>query len=228
MKDSLSSTSRRAFVGKLALGAAAGVTTLSAFSNPLKGPVHAASANTSDAESWFKKAKGSHRLVYDASEPHEGLPFIWPWVYYVTNNESGVSDSDMTAMVVLRHNAIPFAMEDRIWKKYNLGEFFKITDKKTNKPSTRNLYYIPQEGDFPSPAVQGIQKLQERGAMFCVCNMALKVYSSILAGNAGLNAEEVYKDWLSGILKDIQVVPSGVWAIGRAQEQRFGYCYAGG
>ncbi len=227
MKDALSPTSRRSFVGKLALGAAAGVTTLSAFTNPLKS-LPGTPGTTSDAESWLKKAKGSHRLVYDATEPHEGLPFIWPWVYYVTNNESGVADSDMTAMIVLRHNAIPFAMEDRLWKKYNLGEFFKITDNKTKKPATRNPYYIPQEGDFPAPGIQGIQQMQERGAMFCVCNMALKVYSAVLAGAAGLNAEEVYKDWLSGVLKDIQVVPSGVWAIGRAQEQRFGYCYAGG
>src|SRR5690606_24272922 len=124
--------------------------------------------------------------------------------------------------------AINFATEDRLWKKYNLGDFFSITGKKTNKPSTRTLYYIPKEDDFPSPAIQCIQKMQERGAMYCVCKMALKVYSSLLAAKAGLNAEDVYKDWLSGILKDVQVVPSGVWAIGRAQEQRFGYCYAGG
>ena len=70
--------------------------------------------------------------------------------------------------------------------------------------------------------------MQSRGAMFCVCNMALKVYSGIIAAEAKLDAKEVYNDWVSGILKDIQIVPSGVWAIGRAQENRFGYCYAGG
>lgn len=227
MKDSLSSTSRRAFVGKLALGAAAGMTTLSGLSNPAKASIPG-TGNISDAEAWFRRARGTHRVVFDATEQHEGLPFIWPWVFYVTNNESGVSDADITAMVVMRHNAIPFAMEDRIWQKYKLGEFFKIIDNKTNKPATRNPYYIPQEGDLESPEVQGIQEMQERGAMFCVCNMALKFYSSMLASNAKLSAEEVYNDWLSGILEGIQVVPSGVWAIGRAQEHRFGYCYAGG
>lgn len=218
------SSSRRTFVAQLTAGAAAGITTLSVAGNPAK----AASRNTSDAETWFTKAKGSHRIVYDASEPHNGLPFIWSWVFYHTNNETGVADNDMTAMVVLRHNAIPFALEDRVWEKYNLGEVFKVTDNTTQKPAIRNPFYMPQPGDFPTPAIEGMQKMQSRGAMFCVCNMALKVYSGMVATAAKLNAEEVYKDWVSGVLPDIQIVPSGVWAIGRAQEHDFAYCYAGG
>lgn len=221
----LSATSRRAFVGKIALGAAAGVTTLSGFRKP---DPQVALASGADAADWFKKAKGSHRIVYDASEPHDGMPFIWSWVFYLTNNETGVKDDDMTAMVVLRHNAIPFALEDRLWKKYNLGEVFKVTDNTTGKAAVRNPYYVPGEGDFPAPGIEGIQKMQSRGAMFCVCNMALRVYSGIVANSMKLNPDEVYKDWMSGVLKDIQIVPSGVWAIGRAQEHKFAYCYAGG
>ena len=218
-------TSRRQFVERLALGAA-GLTALTS----LKTPAHGAPLSVklaADAEAWLAKAKGSHRIVYDASEQHDGLPFIWPWVFYVTNNETGVADNDMTAMVVIRHNAIPFAMEDRLWAKYNLGKAFNLKDK-DGKFLTRNPYYSPQEGDFPNPAIEGIQKMQSRGAMFCVCNMALKVYGGIVAAEAKLDPKDVYNDWASGILKDIQIVPSGVWAIGRAQENRFGYCYAGG
>jgi hypothetical protein len=225
MKNSLQSTSRRSFVGKLALGAAAGLASFPSLQNPARA---ATVKPTSDPEKWFKNAKGSHRIVYDASEPHDGMAFIWSWVFYVTNNETGVTDNDMTAMVVLRHNAIPFALEDSVWKKYNLGEVFKVKDNTTQKPAIRNPYYIPQEGDFPVPGIEGIQKMQSRGAMFCVCNMALKVYSGMVAKAAKLDPQEVYKDWVSGVQKDIQIVPSGVWAIGRAQEYRFGYCYAGG
>jgi hypothetical protein len=218
------SKSRRTFLAQFAAGAAAGITTFS-----LGNPAMASNAKvSSDAENWFKHAKGAHRVVFDATEQHEGLPFIWPWVFYLTNNESGVTDDNMTAMVVLRHNAIPFALKDELWKKYNLGEFFKVKDNLTQKPAIRNVYYIPKEGDFPAPGIEGIQKMQSRGAMFCVCNMALKVYSGLVANASKLNAEEVYQDWVGGVLKDIQIVPSGVWAIGRAQENKFGYCYAGG
>lgn len=222
MKKLSELNSRRMFIGKLAAGTAVGLTSLTALKRPESLAKHG------DAESWFKKAKGAHRIVYDASEPHDGLPFIWSWVFYYTNNETGVEDSDMTAMVVFRHNAIPFALEDRLWKKYKLGEVFKITDNTTKKPALRNPFYKPGEGDFLEPGIDGIHRMQERGAMFCVCNMALKFYSGLVAKAANLNAEEVYQDWKSGVLPDIKPVPSGVWAVGRAQKHGFAYCYAGG
>lgn len=222
MKELTELKSRRMFIGKLAAGTAVGLTSLTALKRPenLK--------ERGDAESWFKQAKGAHRIVYDASEPHNGLPIIWSWVFYHTNNETGVDDDNMTAMVVLRHNAIPFALEDRLWQKYKLGEVFKVTDNTTKKPALRNPFYQPGAGDFPMPGIDGIHRMQERGAMFCVCNMALKVYSGIVAGGAGVSAEEAYDDWKSGVLPEIEVVPSGVWAVGRAQEHGFAYCYAGG
>lgn len=222
MIDSVKENPRRRFLGQVLAGTAAGISTLSL-------PFGAqAGAGAGDADEWFSRAKGKHRIVYDASEPHEGLPIIWSWVYYLTNNSTGTPDNDMTAMVVLRHNAIPFAMEDRLWQKYKFGELFNVKDNTTGKPALRNPYYAPGQGDFPFPEIQGIQALQARGAMFCVCNMALKVYSQIAAQTAGLDAEEVRQDWVKGVLKDIQIVPSGVWAVGRAQEHGFGYCYAGG
>jgi intracellular sulfur oxidation DsrE/DsrF family protein len=217
--------SRRQFMGKLASGTAAGILT---FTNPFAPTVAYGKTDWRDSEDWFKLAKGRHRIVYDASEPHQGLPLIWTWVFYHTNNNTGTTDKDMTGMVILRHNAIPFAMEDRLWKKYNLGEVFKITDNTTQQSALRNPYYEPKEGDYPFPGIDGIKRMQERGAMFCVCDMALTVYSGVIAKKNNLSAEEVKKDWVAGVHKNIQIVPSGVWAVGRAQENGFAYCYAGG
>jgi hypothetical protein len=39
--------------------------------------------------------------------------------------------------------------------------------------------------------------------------------------------EDVKKEWVAGLLPGIQLVPSGVWAIGRAQEKGCAYCFAG-
>ena len=64
--------------------------------------------------------------------------------------------------------------------------------------------------------------------MFCVCDLALTVYSGFVAKNMNLSPEEVKKDWVAGLLPGVQAVPSGVWAVGRAQEKGCGYCYAGG
>lgn len=225
MEKTTGQSSRRMFIGKLAAGTAVGVTSLTSFRSPL---VPGAATREGSPEGWFKHAKGKHRMVYDASEPHDGFPIIWSWVFYVSNNETGTPDDDMTAMVVLRHKAVPFALSDEMWKKYSLGQLFGINDKGTGKPALRNPYYEPKEGDFPNPAIEGIKRLHERGAMFCACNMALKVYSAMLAKEKGLDAAAVYEDWKKNVLPGIEVVPSGVWAINRAQEHQFAYCYAGG
>ena len=216
-------SSRRTFVGTIAAGATG---FLSVPATMLAKSAHVSGG--ADADAWFKKVKGKHRIVYDASEPHNGFPMIWTWVFYKTNNDTGSADNDVTAVVVLRHNAIPYAMEDRLWEKYKLGEFFKINDNNTHAPAIRNPLYMPQGKDYPLPGIDRIKALQDRGAMFCVCDMAIKVLSGFVAQGMDGDAEAVRQDWLSGILPGIQVVPSGVWAIGRAQENGCGYCYAGG
>jgi intracellular sulfur oxidation DsrE/DsrF family protein len=221
-------TDRRSFIGKLAAGTTLGIPAMvsalqaNAFVNP------ANPALAGDADEWFKKVKGKHRIVYDAPEPHDGFPVIWTWVYYTTNNQTGTPDNDMTAMIVLRHNAIPFAMEDRLWEKYKFGEVFKVNDNSAKTPALRNPYWIPKEGDMPMPQIEGLKQLQSRGAMYCVCDMALTVYSSFIAQSMNLKPEDVKKDWVSGVLPGVQIVPSGVWAIGRAQQNGCAYCYAGG
>jgi hypothetical protein len=221
-------TPRRDFLGKLA-GTTLGLPVLlSTLESTAATPATAEAAHLANAEDWFKKIKGKHRIVYDAPEPHAGMPFIWTWVFYKTNNQTNSPDSDITAVVVLRHNGIPFAMEDRLWEKYKFGETFKVTDNTTGAPAKRNPFYTPKDGDFPLPGVDGIKTMQSRGAMFCVCDLALTVYSGMVAKGMNLNPEEVRKDWVSGLLPGIQPVPSGVWAIGRAQENGCGYCYTGG
>ncbi len=131
-------------------------------------------------------------------------------------------------MTVLRHAAIPFAFSSSLLEKYNLGAVFEVTDSQTKKPSTRNPYYEPQNGDFPFPEIQGIKDLQKRGSLFCLCDLATKKYSSAIASKMNLNPADVYTDWVNHILPGIQLVPSGVWALGRAQENGCGYIYAGG
>ncbi len=222
-------SSRRNFVGKLmATAGAAGLAVPALAGMPVSTSVHAPSKTVNEAEAWLKNVNGKHRVVYDAPEPHAGFPVIWSWAFMLSNNQTGTADADMTSMVVLRHNAIPFAMKDELWKKYNFGEMFKVTDNSTQAASKRNLYYEPKEGDFPLPGIDGIKAQLNRGAMYCVCDLAIGIYSGFAAQAMGLNAEDVKKEWVAGIRPGIQVVPSGVWALGRAQERDCAYIYAGG
>ena len=43
-----------------------------------------------------------------------------------------------------------------------------------------------------------------------------------------LDADEVYQDFKNHIIDGIQIVPTGVWALGEVQAKGCGYIYAGG
>jgi len=222
--DMDNSNSRRKFMETVVAGAAG----LSVLSGPLMANGIQPNAGVADdADAWFKKVKGKHKIVYDAPEPHDGFPIIWSWVFYKTNNATGTPDNELTAVVVLRHSAIPIAMEDKLWDKYKFGEAFKINDPNTSAPAVKNPFYVPEAKFWVDFGIEGIKSLQARGVMFCVCDMALTVNSVMTAKAMNLNADDIKKEWVAGLLPGIQVVPSGVWAIGRAQEKGCAYCFAG-
>ncbi|MFI5130393.1 MAG: twin-arginine translocation signal domain-containing protein [Chitinophagales bacterium] len=224
-------TPRRRFLGAMASGVAAlGISTVI---SPLQSHAENNFFNNPgiDAEEWFKKLKGKHRIVFDVPEPNGIFPFAWPRIFLATNAATGTPEKDCGIVVVLRHNAIPYAMEHRLWAKYDFNQVFKVTDPRTNKPSTRNPFWQPAQGDFKVPGIGavpiGINELQESGVMFCVCDAALTVYSAVTADILKQDAAEIRKDWVSGLLPGIQIVPAGVWAVNRAQEKGCSYCFTG-
>ena len=236
-KDQSTPTPRRKFLGTLAAGAAAlGLSSfapLAAKAGELTEPENS-TTGMMDADAWFNQVKGKHRVVYDVTQPKEGhdliMPFAWSKIFMMTNAATGTPEKECGVVVVLRHSGIAFAMEDRLWAKYKLGEVFNVKDPATGAASVRNMMWKPNPA-FTVPGVGavpiGINELQANGAMFCVCNMALTVFSAVVADNMKMNKDDVYKDWVSGILPGVQIVPAGVWALGRAQEHKCAYIFAG-
>lgn len=220
-------------MGTLLTGVAAlGMTS---FADPLKlageKGMTGKSRDFSDADEWFARIKGKHRIIFDSTGPKDIFPFAWPKVFLMTNAGTGTGEKDCCAVVVLRHEAVPFALEDNLWDKYKFGDLFKIPDPVSKASATRNPFWKPAPGTFKVPGIGpvpiGINELQDSGVMFCVCDVAMTVYSTVAAGQMNLDPAEVKKEWLAGVLPNIQVVPSGVWAVGRAQEHGCAYCFAG-
>lgn len=220
---------RRGFLGTISAGA------LAIGFSMLKPLAVAAERSTElyspqDPDKWFTKIKGKHRIVFDIKEHFTNpiLPFLWPRVFLMTNNATGTPEKDCGVVVVLRHEAIPYAMDSHLWEKYKLGEMYKINVHGTNNPQTKNPFWKPAPGTFIMPdgseLALGINELQDNGVMLCVCNAALTVFSAVAAKQMNMAADEVYKEWVAGLIPGIQLVPSGVWAVGRAQEHGCTYC----
>lgn len=220
---------RRQFLGTIATGMAA--VGLSALASPLTAHAKVDLSDPNELEDWFKQITGKHRIVFDSPQPNGIFPFAWPRIFLVTNGMTGTAEKDLSAVVVLRHTSIPYALDSKLWAKYKLGEIFKIDDPKTKKPATRNPFWKPGKEDFKVPGLGyvqiGINELQESGVLFSACNMALIVYSGVVAETLKLDPEVVKKDWMENVLPGIKVLPSGIWAINRAQEHGCSYVFTG-
>ena len=220
---------RRDFLGKLT-GTAAILSAGSILNHAqANGRLSTITGYEPDPDEWFKGLRGKHRLVFDCTAPKEIFPFAWPALFIQSNVHSGVSEKDCSAVVVFRSHACVYALQDDLWAKYKLGEMLKIMDPETKAFAIRNPFWKPKPDDFKIPGLGalplGFSDLQALGIMFSVCNIALTVHSAQIAMSLNQDADTIKKEWLAGLIPEVALMPSGVWALGRAQEHGCGYCY---
>ena len=215
-------TPRRGFIGRmLAAGAALAAAPLASRA------ALAAEPRSPDDDRWLAGIKGKHRQVFDLVNPNDGFGLAYAMNFLDQNHAAyGLADRDLTAVVSIRHFATPLAFNDAIWSKYKVGEFLKLNDPKTKAPAERNYFYHIGEGDLPFPGM-AIDRLQARGAIVTVCQMATGVLSSMTGQRVGVAADEAKKEWMANVVPGAVFVPAGVLAINRAQERGCTYCYGG-
>jgi len=176
---------------------------------------------------WLQGIDGKHRIVLDMREHNDGMALAWAWVYLLTASQAyGVPESDIGVVLVMRHNAIPAALDDVAWEKYNLGEMFKITDPDTGKAAVKNPFYLTMNGEGFIPDM-ALQKLIDRGVSVGACDMAIHHYSSVVAQQMDLRHEDVKSDWNQAVLPNISHMPSGLVACQGAVSRGCAYLYAG-
>lgn len=173
----------------------------------------------SDGPNWPGVLKGRHRQVVDGYEFSEGNPLAFAYTF-LTPNQSA------TAVIVLRHGAFPIALGHSMWQKYKIGEAFKIIDPETKAPAVKNPFLNPKPGVLFVDDL-AVDRLLAKGVVFGACNVALQVQSKMLAGNAGVSADEAAKEWAANIIPGITLIPSGTWGVNRAQEAGCTYCSGG-
>ena len=206
-------TPRRSFFGRIAAMSALG---LFGFATTT---VRAQPAQ-SDGPDWPGTLKGRHRQVFDIYEINGGFPLGF------TNNFLGPNES-ATAVMIFRHNGLPYAVGSAMWEKYKIGESFKILDPETKAPAVKNPYFQPKPGVLNNDNM-ALDRLLAKGTVMGACAVALRGQSRRLAGNAGVTAEEALKEWTANLIPGATLIPSGTWGVNRAQEAGCTYCSGGG
>jgi hypothetical protein len=216
LRNVTDSTPRRGFLGRAVGAMAVGLAGFAAT------PVRAQTAPArSGGPDWPGALKGRHRQVVDGYEANAGFPLAFAYTFLVTNEPS-----DATAVIILRHGAFSIALGHEMWRKYKIGESFKIIDPETKASAVKNPFLQPKPGVLLVDDI-AIDKLLANGAVIGACNIALQVQSKMLAGNAGVTAEAAAKEFAANIVPGVTVLPSGTWGVNRAQEAGCTYCAGG-
>jgi len=201
-------TARRGFLARLAAGslAVAAGGYAKAFA---EAPAQAPAGGEWDT-SWMAKIKGKHRQLFDGMTVNSGFGPVMARIWLMTSAAYGAKENELSAVLVVRHEAICIAMNDSIWSKY--------------KPAERNIFAMKDTYWAPPFAAAAIDQLKASGVIMCACNMALMHYAEQTGGKVGIAKDAAIAEWKANLLPGMTLVPSGVLAVNRAQEHACTYC----
>ena len=170
--------------------------------------------------SWTDRVKGKHRAVFDCTEPESGYG-VWRARAWKQQNIQvlKVDPADITSVIVLRHNAIVLAMQQRFWDKYGIGAAKNVTHPMTQKPTNQNPVLLGEKDGIPAPmAGVALPAQMAAGAIVLACNLALQDCIDMIASKDKVTEGEARKRAISYMIPGVILQPSGVFATVRAQE----------
>lgn len=207
------------------LGAAAAALTLGSKTARAQAPAGAFQPARHPQDEWMNALPGKHRTIIDCAAATAAGTGVFYANNIFTANRNGyqLADSDVTVIVVLRHEATTYAYNDAIWSKYGsvLGPMVKITDPRTNQAPTVNPLDSPEYRSVMTSLGMTASAIVKRGAHFAICDMATNRIAGVIASAVKSTQPVIYKELVANLLPNGHMVAAGVVAINRAQE--FGY-----
>lgn len=229
-------TPRRGFVGRL-LGGAAALAGGAVLGREARAQVPASTASTAPRAdsrwdmSWTERVTGAHRQVFDAPEIAEGTVLHQARTWMSGYAEVyGATDAAMSAVLVIRHAAVPMVANDLLWDSLELGakvaemsaDRQPVKDPATGAPARRNPFLNAnvKSGDRHSMLWPdgGLDTLLQRGAIVLACDLAMRRLVGLVAQKEKVNATRAKEIVLANLVPGVIVMPSGIFAVTRAQE----------
>lgn len=220
-------TDRREFLGGMLAGSLLGKTGedrgrsgKGLSSVPRSSPVLPTLPQSNWDVSWASKITGSHRVVFDSPEVSAGLALVRTLVWFKDYAEVyGAKPADMSAVVVLRHNAIWLVMDDEFWDHHKIGKVTGIKDPKTGAPIRRNPFLGPTPfADLPPALADEVLKKVLASATVLACNLAFHDVVEAVKAEAGGDADRARAMALRHLVPGVILQPSGVFGVTRAEE----------
>jgi hypothetical protein len=210
-------TPRRDFLGAVGL-AALGLPALAHASPPPALPPHAGASEWD--LSWTARVTGKVRVVFDIPEAAHGSDFYRA----VRTREQlkevyGLPDAEVSPVVVFRHNAIDFVMNDAYWARFEVGKELELETRHdsgtyfTSNPIATNPADVP-EGNIP----YAMDAFQRSGGVILACHLAFgKVIGKFRRADS-LTREAATEVAKAHLLPGVILLPTGLVALVAAQQ----------
>lgn len=230
------STARRAFFAQAALGASAlaalpGALSASSPTEPTSARAarrrvrrlgqadREASQPTAWDTTWMQRVKGAHRAMFDAPLVEFGYPVLRAGVWVEQVQEVfKVPASDITSVIVIRHDAIPLLMDHEYWRTYDAGTVFKVQDE-DGEPLRFNPVLTPPPGEQGGvPARLTLDQQIARGAIVLGCNLAFGDVIESIQTKDRVSVAEARAIALRHLVPGTIMQPSGIFANVAAQQ----------
>jgi intracellular sulfur oxidation DsrE/DsrF family protein len=173
--------------------------------------------------SWVEQLTGSkHKGVFDATMITNGLALGHVDLYMRGYHDIyELDERDIRPVLVIRHEAVPMLLNDAFWQKYQLGQKLRIGDPVSGALATRNPFAAP--GSKPIDDWMTMQQLKARGVIILGCDKALRSVATLMAQSTNQAADAVIAEARAAVLSSVTMMPSGIFAVMRAQEAGCNY-----
>jgi hypothetical protein len=209
-------TQRRDFLRKASVLAAGTLT-----AGSLEAQASAPAAQGSWDMTWTERVTGRYKMAFDAHEISDGVclhqarSFIQGY-----KDVYGLTDRDVSAVLIIRHAAVPMVMNDTLWADGFLTEGTELKDPVTGEPTKRNPFInipagAPHALTWPDGA---LDTLISRGVIVLACDLALRNFTGRIANHRKIPRQDATALVNANLIPGIYRMPTGVWATSHAQQ----------
>ena len=218
---------RRDFLTKLGFGAVA--LGGSAFVAPLDAQELDRIGETLAAEplwnmSWVDELqKVPYKAVFDSPTLADGSALDLAAGIWDNFKEVYGTDSSCRMVIIMRQLGQVMAFNDSMWEKYGIGEERKVNDPLTKQPARRNPWAKSMPGDPSWATASKLDSLRARGAILLVCNRASMNWAANAAERTKGDLEAIKNDVRNNLVPGAILMPTGIFALVRAQNAGCAY-----
>jgi hypothetical protein len=177
--------------------------------------------------SWTDKVQGKFRAVFDSPELAEGAALfrsmIWCDEYKAVY---GTARSEMSPVLVVRHQAIHLAMNDEYWKRFKIGKEVKLKTPEGKKWAEANPIRVSPPGTPEKFSRYNLETFIAEGGVVLACNLAFSTPVSKFQEKDKLDDATARQRAIEHLIPGVVLQPSGVFAVLRAQEAGCKYILA--